>query len=112
MHEPPATFDELLAALGDEVTGGRMMGRSALMRDGTMIACFSFGALGIKLGRDTPELAAALEVPGAELFDPGASGRPFRGWAAIPTAQSDAWLPHVRAAIDAADAAAMDGPAP
>ncbi|MGA1836092.1 hypothetical protein VD659_04090 [Herbiconiux sp. 11R-BC] len=86
-------FDALAAELGDPaIARGRMMGRLTLTRAGTMFACLNGDELGLKLGAGTPEHAAALAVPGAELFDPSGKGRPFRGWVSLPLDAAEQWL--------------------
>ena len=42
------------------------------------MACLNGEAMAFKLGRDSPDHARALELPGAQLFDPSGMGRPFK----------------------------------
>jgi hypothetical protein len=69
---------------------GSMFGAPALFFDGKAFACEKRGFFGVKLGAGTPEHAEAVLLPGAELFDPSGSGRPFRDWVAIPADDPDA----------------------
>jgi TfoX/Sxy family transcriptional regulator of competence genes len=86
-------LDLLVAELGDPaIARGRMMGRPILTRDGTMFACLNGEVLGVKLGAGTPEHAAALAIPGAELFDPSTKGRPFKDWVSLPLDAADDWV--------------------
>jgi hypothetical protein len=71
------------------VTLGSMFGAPALFFDGKSFACEKRGYFGAKLGAGTPEHEAALALPGAELFDPSGSGRPFRDWVAVPADDPD-----------------------
>lgn len=90
--------DELLDA-GVPVERGMMMGRPILKLGGTMFAALSHDAVGFKLGASTPEHAAALEIEGADLFDPGLSGRSFKDWVAVPLDRSDLWPETADAAL-------------
>ena len=86
------SFEEVAAAL--EPLGarrGKMMGRPMLALGSKMFACFDNERLAFRLGRSTPEFAEALAVPGAVPFSPGASGRVFRDWVALPLSAADEW---------------------
>jgi hypothetical protein len=84
---------------GAPVERGAMMGRPILKLGGTMFACLSHDAVGFKLGATTQEHAAALAVEGADLFDPGMAGRPFKDWVAIPLDRADEWHDWAAAAL-------------
>ena len=89
---PCMSFDNVAAAL--EPLGARrakMMGRPMLALGSKMFACLDNGKLAFRLGRDTPEFVAALAVPGAVLFSPGASGRIFKDWVSLPVSAADEW---------------------
>jgi hypothetical protein len=107
MHVPTPTedalalFDDLVEALGPEVKRAQMMGRPTIMTGRTMVACLSGDKLAIKLGRNTIRFAEALEVEGAEVFEPG-PGHQFKDWVAIPVRSSDVWLPFTVAAVETA----------
>ena len=58
------------------------------MLGGKSIGCLKGEVLAFKLGADTPELAEALTLPGAELFDPSAHDRPFKDWVAVPVSEA------------------------
>ena len=86
------SFDDVVVAL--EPLGARrakMMGRPMLALGSKMFACLEGDRLAFRLGRDTPEFAAALALPGAQLFSPGASNRVFKDWVALPIARADDW---------------------
>ncbi|MEO5533553.1 MAG: hypothetical protein ABIR17_00280 [Pseudolysinimonas sp.] len=106
--ESSPEFDAVVSALGKDVRRSQMMGYPSITRDGKMIGCFDTHGLGVKLGRSTPEHAAALAVPGATIFTPGNSGRLFYDWVTLPPSASDTWTDWMRAAIDAADASAHE----
>jgi hypothetical protein len=61
----------------------------------------------VKLGRDRPEHAEALAVPGAATWSPQPSRNGFTDWVGMPLAASDVWLDWVRTAIDLADETAL-----
>jgi hypothetical protein len=85
-------FDTIAERLaGGGVSTGRMFGADTLLHGGTLIACLKGDLLGFKLGADPAALEAALALPGASLFDPNATGSPFRGWVALPVEQSALW---------------------
>ncbi|WP_378148028.1 hypothetical protein ACFJGV_07535 [Cnuibacter sp. UC19_7] len=90
--------DELIDG-GAPVERGMMMGRPILKLGGRMFAALSHDAVGFTLGASTPEHAAALAIEGADLFDPGLSGRAFKDWVAIPLDRSDRWPETAAAAI-------------
>ena len=86
------SFEDVAAAL--EPLGARrakMMGRPMLALGSKMFACLDNGKLACRLGRDTPEFAEALAVPGAVLFSPGASNRIFKDWVSLPDSRVDDW---------------------
>lgn len=94
-----ARLADELADGGVPVERGMMMGRPILKVGGRMFAALSHGSVGFTLGASTPEHAAALEVDGAELFDPGLSGRAFKDWVALPLHRSDLWSETAAAAL-------------
>ncbi len=104
MIESPAQpeFDELAGRLAIEgATRGQMMGRPMLSVGGKMFACLSGPVLAVKLGRSTEEFAAALDLPGADVFKPGGdSKRSFLDWVALPLDAVDEWERYARAAMD------------
>lgn len=96
-----AAFDAVLAAL--EPRGARrsqMMGRPMLAHGRQMFACLEGDDLGIRLGAGTPEHTAALALPGADVFSPGARGRQFRDWVELPLDQAGRWAELAGVALD------------
>lgn len=90
--ESLAAFDALKAELaGAGVVEGAMFGTRALTLGGKALACLSGNEFAVKLRRDTPEIEAALALPGAELFDPSGKGRPFKDWVLIPEGGDAHW---------------------
>ena len=92
-------FEDLVEALGPEVRRAQMMGRPTIMSGRTMVACLSGDRLGVKLGRSTDRFAEALELDGAEVFEPG-PGHQFKDWVAIPVSSGDTWVPFTLSAIE------------
>ncbi|NRQ33776.1 hypothetical protein HII36_18235 [Nonomuraea sp. NN258] len=80
-----------LADLGVQVS--RMMGRPALKdQAGKVFASLQRdGAMVFRLVRDTPEHAAALELPGAALFDPMGQGKVVKDWVVVPHSSAGQW---------------------
>ena len=81
-----------------EVTRSQMMGSPCLKVGSKMFCTFSGGHLVAKLGG--ADHAAALELPGAELFDPGGTGRRMKEWVVIPIGQEAMWDELARAACE------------
>lgn len=88
-----------LADLGVRVS--RMMGRPALKdQAGKVFASLQRdGAMVFRLVRDTPEHAAALELPGASLFDPMGQGKVVKDWVAVPHSSAARWTDLAEAAL-------------
>ena len=107
MTDAMPEFDRIVETLGPEVERKRMMGSAVLMREGRMVACLNGDLLAVKLGRDRPEHAEALAVPGAATWSPQPSRNGFTDWVGMPLAASGVWLDWVRTAIDLADEAAL-----
>ncbi|GHF09635.1 hypothetical protein [Pseudolysinimonas yzui] len=107
MTDAMSEFDKVVETLGPEVERRKMMGSPILMRDGKMVACLNGDLLAVKLGRNRPEHAEALKVPGAATWSPQPSRRGFTDWVGMPLAASGVWLDWVRTAIDLADEAAL-----
>ncbi|WP_181766334.1 hypothetical protein [Streptomyces albidus (ex Kaewkla and Franco 2022)] len=100
--DPDTLFDELAADLAPRgATAGAIFGKRALKAHGKAFACLKGDTLAVKLGDGTPAHGRALDVPGAELFDPSGKGRPFKDWVAIPAAHSDQWSGYAETALDA-----------
>jgi TfoX/Sxy family transcriptional regulator of competence genes len=107
MTDAMTEFDDLVEALGPEVERRKMMGSPILMHDGRMVACLDSDVLAVKLGRNRPEHADALTVPGAGVWSPQKGRKGFTDWIGLPLEASDVWLDWVRTAIDIADEVAM-----
>ncbi|HLZ69519.1 MAG TPA: hypothetical protein VKV26_06350 [Dehalococcoidia bacterium] len=79
------------AALGGgdgPVTAGKAFGMPCLKLNGKLFAGFYQGEMVFKLAG--AEHRAALDLPGATLFEPMA-GRPMRAWVQVPYAHEAAW---------------------
>ena len=94
--DPRERYDEIcddLAARDPSVELGQMMGMPCIKSDGKMIAGFSrWNGPGMvfKLPDESAH-AEALALEGAELFDPGGRGAPFKEWVQVPPAHADRW---------------------
>lgn len=87
-----AILDGIAAELAPRgATAGMMFGKRALKAHGKAFACLKGDMLAFRLGDGTPAHAAALELAGAELFDPSGKERPFRDWVAVPSAHASQW---------------------
>jgi hypothetical protein len=101
---PDARFTAVLEGLGMlGVTQSPFFGRRGIMADGKVIAVFLDDSMAFKLGATTPEHAAALAIPDAELWHPGNKTVPFKDWVRVHVAQDREWgrlaeqaLHHVR----------------
>jgi hypothetical protein len=93
-------FEGVAADLsGAGVALGQTFGSRALMVNRKAMACLNGDAMAFKLGRDSPHHARALELPGAQLFDPSGMGRPFKDWVEVPAAAADVWPSLAEAAL-------------
>lgn len=93
-------FDDIAAALaGRGVVPGAMFGKRALKAGSKAFACLKGDVLAFRLGQGTPAHAAALALPGAELFDPSGKERPFKDWVAVPAVHAGRWPEFAAAAL-------------
>jgi len=89
---PDELLDDIaadLAPLG--ATTGAMFGKRALKAHGKAFACLKGDCLAFKLTDGTPAHSEALDLPGAELFDPSGKHRPFKDWVAVPHEHAARW---------------------
>lgn len=78
-------FDRLVERVADEgVVAGEFFGLPAFTLGDLAIGCFQNRRLAVRLGRETPAHAAALNMPGATVFDPSGKNNPFRDWVSVP----------------------------
>ena len=95
------TWEELVADVmaRHPVRESKMFGMPCLKRDNGKVVAghWKDGGLTVKLV-DEAQREAALELPGAELFDPG-MGRVMREWVLVPASQSGQWEQLVEQAI-------------
>jgi hypothetical protein len=104
--EAEARYEEIaddLAARNDDVTLGQMMGMPAIKRGGKMIGGFSRdGAMVFKLSGEAAR-EAALQLDGAQLFDPSGGRRaPMKEWVVVPATYADLWPDLAEQALTAA----------
>ncbi len=96
------TWDELVDEITTRHPGVRpakMFGMPCLKRENGKVLAghWKDGGTNVKL-TDVAQREAALELPGAELFDPG-MGRVMKEWVLVPETQNDRWLELVEQAI-------------
>ena len=91
-------YDQIAAGL--EVAGVKassMFGMPTLKLDGKAIGGLWGDAMTFKLNPEA--LAAALELDGAQQFDPSGLGRPMKAWVVVPLAQAEEWERLARLAL-------------
>lgn len=71
------------------VKAGRMFGMPALLLGRKAFAGLYGDAMVFKLSGDAH--AAALNLTGAELFDPSQMGRPMKAWVVVSTTHAGKW---------------------
>lgn len=99
-----AVYERLLASrAGADVGRGTLFGALSFRVNGHSVGCIMRGVVAFKLAGGRGELADALAIPGAELFDPSGRGRPFREWVALPIAEE----PHFERLLEQAVAIAL-----
>ena len=95
------TWEELVADViaRHPVRESKMFGMPCLKRESGKVVAGSWkdGGLTVKL-TDEATREQALQIPGAELFDPG-MGRVMREWVLVPATQSGKWKRLVEQAI-------------
>jgi hypothetical protein len=93
-------LDALAAEFGPEadVAPGNWFGKRCLKVGGRVFAALWGGDMAFKLAGEAH--AEALQVEGANLFDPRGKGQPMKAWVQIPAAQSPMWSHYARLACD------------
>jgi hypothetical protein len=85
-------FDDLAERLtGDGVTVKPVFGKRGLMSGGKALGCRFGAGVALRLIAGTPEHTAALDLTGAELFDPSSRHRPMKDWVVVPADFADQW---------------------
>jgi hypothetical protein len=79
-----------------QVATGSWFGKPCLKVGGRVFAAFWQGDVAFKLAGE--DHAAALQVEGAQLFDPRGQGRPLKHWVQVPAARSATWVGFARLA--------------
>ncbi|MFG2195943.1 hypothetical protein [Streptomyces sp. NPDC048639] len=99
---PDEHFDRIAEDLAPRgAVAGAMFGKRAIKAQGKAFACLKGELLAVKLGDGTAAHRAALDLPGAELFDPSGNGRPFKDWVAVPVAHAGRWPDLAETALNA-----------
>jgi hypothetical protein len=99
---PQERYDEIvdeLVARNDDVELAKMMGMPCVKRAGKMVAGFASPEEMVFKLVDPDQRDAALALEGAQLFDPGGRGRPFKDWVQVPVAHADRWPEFAEAAL-------------
>jgi hypothetical protein len=110
--EFPATSPEAVASfarvrdilLAGGAVSGRMMGMPMLFFAGKGFAGLWGDAMTFKLKEH--DVASALDLPGANRFDPSGRNRPMKAWVAVPLEGERDWEMLGRKALDSAVARA------
>jgi hypothetical protein len=91
MMDDTQILNEIAAAFHpeQEVTTGKWFGKPCLKVGGKVFAALWGGEMAFKLTGEAH--AKALQVEGAQLFDPRGKGHPMKEWVQIPAAQSSTW---------------------
>jgi hypothetical protein len=85
-------FDDLAEQLtGDGVSPKSVFGKRGLMYGGKALGCRFGAGVALRLIAGTPEHTAALDLAGAELFDPSGRHRPMKDWVVVPADFADQW---------------------
>jgi hypothetical protein len=93
-------YDRLIDEFTDEgVVKGTIFGSLGFMLDGKAVGCVRDDSAAFKLGAGTLLLADALKLDGAEQFDPGRMGRPWRDWIELPLSEVDHFSRLLQAAV-------------
>ena len=93
-------LDEMTGKLGAErdIVPGKWFGKPCLKVGGRVFAALWGDDMAFKLAGAAH--AAALQVEGAEPFDPRGKGHPMKEWVQIPVAQSATWERFARLASE------------
>ncbi len=72
-----------------EAEKSQLFGKPCFKFSGKAFVCFFKECMVFKL--TSPEHSKALEMEGAELFDPSGKGRPMKEWVQVPYAHQSEW---------------------
>jgi hypothetical protein len=96
MDQPPISdgtrrrYEAIASTLeGAGVKASSMFGMPTLKLNGKAIGGLWGDAMTFKLNAEA--LATALELDGAQHFDPSGRGRPMKAWVVVPAAQAAEW---------------------
>jgi hypothetical protein len=100
MPDAQQRFDEVAGALMSQpdVERAKMFGVPCMTVGGKAFAAFHHDRMVFKLGGAAH--AQALQMPGAELFDPSGKGRPMKQWIALPYQHQAIWETLARQALE------------
>lgn len=85
------TSQEVFQALGEELDAeaAQMFGKPCFKINGKAFICFFQEEMVFKLTGDIHQ--KALELDGAQLFDPSGKKRPMKEWVQVPFSHADQW---------------------
>ena len=90
-----ARYDDIVDAITawhPECRASKIFGMACVKRSGRVVFGLTRNGMVFKL-TDPEAHARALSLSGAQLFDPGESGSPFRTWVVVPPAHEAEWEP-------------------
>jgi hypothetical protein len=90
--DPKRMFDQIardLALSYDNVQTGKIFGVGCIKIQGKAFAAFFQGEIALKLRGD--DHRRALEIAGAQLWDPSGKHRSMKEWVQLPYAGAQAW---------------------
>ena len=101
--EPRTTYDAVATELAatSPTTTGKMFGMPCLKNNGKAFAGYYEGAMVFKL--PLPQHSEALNLSGAQLFDPSGRGRPMKEWVVVPVEHASRWSKFAHAALQYVD---------
>ena len=94
------TEEDLYLSIGfsvPEAIQSQMFGKPCFKINGKAFICFFRNEMVFKL--DNPLHKEALELAGAQLFDPSGKNRPMKEWVQIPYNHSKQWSIYADAAM-------------
>jgi hypothetical protein len=103
--DPRTVYDAVATELTatSSATSSKMFGMPCLKTNGKAFAGYYEGAMVFKL--TSPHHKEALNLSGAQLFDPTGRGRPMKEWVVVPVEHAYRWSEFARAAFQYIDGA-------
>jgi hypothetical protein len=92
--------EKLYLEIGNQCIGAiysQMFGKPCFKINGKAFLCFFKNEMVFKLS--SPDHGEALQLLGAQLFDPSGKGRAMKEWVQLPSAHSAKWEKFAQAAM-------------